>query len=150
MSMKKLFKWESSDPLKIKTCFLEDPKLRMQKGIKIKEKKKFDPPKQKEKYRQLDEPSGSRKNKQKGKENIRCSYYGRGFHPESSCMKRTIYQMDLLLEKDNINLLEGARKKDNQDRNNQPERGHALMENVLKPRYILIDSDASSHMVSCK
>ena len=98
----------------------------------------------------MDEPLGSRKNMQKGKEKIKCSYCGRGFHPESSCMKRTNYQRALLLEKNNITLPEGVRKKDNQDRNNQPERGHALMANVLNPRALLIDSGASNHMVACK
>ena len=58
--------------------------------------------------------------------------------------------MTLLLEKNNINLLEGARKRDNHDRKNHPERGHALMENVSKPKSLLIDSGALNHMVARK
>ena len=45
-------------------------------------------------------------------------------------MKRQLDQMTLLLEKNNINLLEGARKRDNHDPKIQPKRGHSLMENV--------------------
>ena len=48
-------------------------------------------------------------------------------------MKNKLDAMTLLLENNNINLLEGTRKRENHDRNIQPERGHALMENVLKP-----------------
>ena len=66
-------------------------------------------------------------------------------------MKRNIYKMTLILEKNNITLLECARKRDTQDQNNQPERGHALMANVSKDRDILIESGASNHMVfTCK
>ena len=56
--------------------------------------------------------------------------------------------MALLLETNNINIPKGARKKDNQYRNNHPERGHALMANVSRPRDILIDSSALNHMVA--
>ena len=65
-------------------------------------------------------------------------------------MKRTIDQMALLLEKNNITLPEGARKKEVGDQNNQPERGHDLMDNVSKAIDLLIDSGASNHMVACK
>ena len=98
----------------------------------------------------MDEPLGSRKNKLKANEKTKFSYCGRDFHPEISCMKRTIDQMALLLEKNNITLPEGVRKKDNQDQNNHPERGNALMANVSKPRYLLIDFGASKNMVACK
>ena len=57
-------------------------------------------------------------------------------------MKRKLDEMTLLLENNNINLPEGARKRDNHDRNIQPERGHALMENVSNPRALLIHSGA--------
>jgi len=98
----------------------------------------------------LDDPSSSRKNKQWGKEKTKCSYCAKGIHPESSFMKRKIDQMALLLDKNNISLPEGTRKKEVGDRNNQPERGHALMANVSKARALLIDSGASNHMVACK
>ena len=58
--------------------------------------------------------------------------------------------MALLLDKNNITLPEGVRKKEVGDQNNQPERGDALMDNVSKDRDILIDSGALNHMVACK
>ena len=64
-------------------------------------------------------------------------------------MKKNLDEMTLLLEKNNIKLPEGPRKRENHDRN-QPERGHSLMENVLNPRDPLIDSSASNHMVENK
>ena len=56
---------------------------------------------------QHDESSGSKKNKGKGhhgKENIKCSYCGKGFHPEHACMKKKLDEATSLLERNNINL----------------------------------------------
>ena len=58
--------------------------------------------------------------------------------------------MTLLLVRNNINLLDSVRKRDNHDRDILPERGHALMATVLKPRALLIDFGASNHMVANK
>ena len=58
--------------------------------------------------------------------------------------------MTLLLERNNINLPQSIRKRDNHYWDIQPERGHALMETVSKPRAILIDAGASNHMVERK
>ena len=58
--------------------------------------------------------------------------------------------MALILDKNNITLPEGARKKEARDRNNQLERGNALMDNVSKARALLIDSGSLNHMVSYK
>ena len=58
--------------------------------------------------------------------------------------------MTLLLERNNINLLESVWKRDNIDRDIQQERGHALMETVLKPKALLMDSSASNHMMERK
>ena len=65
-------------------------------------------------------------------------------------MKRTIDQMALLLEKNNSTLLDGVRKKDNGDQNDDLERGHLLMESFSNPKALLIDSGASNHMVASK
>ena len=65
-------------------------------------------------------------------------------------MNRKVDQMTLILEKINITLPEGARKKEAGDWNNQPERGHALMDNVSKARALLIEYGASNHMVASK
>ena len=57
--------------------------------------------------------------------------------------------MELILEKKNITLLEGIINKDTGDRNNQPRRGHAFMDNVSNS-ISLIYYGSSNHMVSCK
>ena len=135
---------------KTQALFIGGPKATNGKGNQKNQKTKFDAPKPKEKHQQQDEPSCSRKNKHKGKEGkekIKCSYYERGFDLEISCMKRQLDEMTLLLENNNINLPEGARKRENHDRNTQPERGHVLMENVSNPRAILVESGALNHMV---
>ena len=65
-------------------------------------------------------------------------------------MKNNPDEMTLLLERNNINLLESVRKRDNQDRDNQQERGHAIMEITSKPNALLIYSRASNHMMERK
>ena len=63
------------------------------------------------KKEQSNEPSSFKRSKKNGKGKILCSYCGRGFDLERSCnMRRTIYEMTLLLKKLNINLPAGARK----------------------------------------
>ena len=50
----------------------------------------------KDKNKSQEEPEGSKKNSQKKKnkgEMSKCSYYNKGYHPESSCMKK---QIDML------------------------------------------------------
>ena len=78
------------------------PKVANDKG-----KQKDDPPVEKE---QSNEPSGSKRSKKNGKGKTLCSYYGRGFHPESTCMRRKIDDMSLILKKHNINVVDSARK----------------------------------------
>ena len=58
--------------------------------------------------------------------------------------------MIILLERNNINLSESVQKRDNWDRDIQQERGHALMESTSKPKYLLIDSGASNHMMESR
>ena len=79
-------------------------------------KQKNGPPMEKE---LSNEPSGSRRRKKNGKGKILCSYCGRGFHPESSCMRKTIDQMALLLEKNNIIVPTSARKADHGEENEE-------------------------------
>ena len=51
----------------------------------------------------------------------------RSFHPESHCMKKTIDQMEKLLEQHNISLPEGARKTDFGEKSkDHDERCHAM------------------------
>ena len=58
--------------------------------------------------------------------------------------------MSLLIDKNNITIPKGARTKDTQDQNNQPKRGHAIMDNVLKVGSLLIDLGALNHIFACK
>ena len=53
-------------------------------------KTKFKAPKPKFENQQHEESSDSKKNKGRGhhgKEKVKCSYNGKGFHPEHACMK---------------------------------------------------------------
>ena len=65
-------------------------------------------------------------------------------------MKKTLDEMTLLLERNNINIPDSVRKRDNHDQNIHPKRGHALMETITTPRALLVDSGASNHMVEIK
>ena len=60
--------------------------------------------------KRLNEPPGSKRSKNNGKGKTLCSYYGRGFHPESTCMRRKIDEMALLLKKHNITVPASTRK----------------------------------------
>ena len=53
---------------------------------------------------QSNEPLGSKRSKKNGKGKTLRSYCGRGFHPESSCMRRKIDEMAFLLKKHSINV----------------------------------------------
>ena len=58
------------------------PRVAIDKG-----KKKDESPMEKE---QSNEPSHSKRSKKNGKGKTLCSYCGRGFHPERSCMRRQL------------------------------------------------------------
>ena len=92
------------------------------------------------------ESSNSKKKnfqKKKGKgEMSKCTYCGKGFHPESSCMKKQIDMLTKLLEKHNISLPEGTKKKEGGPSFEDKERVHALAtSSVISPSFI-IDSGA--------
>ena len=65
-------------------------------------------------------------------------------------MNKKLDEMTSLLERNNINLSKSVQKRDNQDRDTQQERGHALMASTSKPKYLLIDSGASNHMMESR
>ena len=126
------------------------------KDLKGKEKKyknpktKFKAPKPKVENQQYEESSGSKKNKGKGhhgKEKVKFSYCGKGFHPKHACMKKKLNEATSLLEKNHINLLKRFRRRDQQDREPQHEKCHALMASTSKSKDLLIDSGASNHMM---
>ena len=75
---------------------------------KSKKKDKKPPEKKRDKSKSQEEPFGSKKNFQKMKnkgEINKCAYCSKGYHPESSCMKKKINMLTQLLEKNNISLL---------------------------------------------
>ena len=94
--------------------------------------------------------SNTSKNKdKKGKEKEKCTCFHKGWHPESSCMKKTIDTMAQLLEKNNIPVLDIARKKDgNSSSNESKEKCHALVASTSNSSSFVIDSGASRNMVA--
>ena len=62
-------------------------------------------------------------------------------------MKKKLDEATSLLERNHINLSEIFRRRDQQDREPQHERGHALMESTSKSKALWIDSRALNHMM---
>ena len=88
------------------------------KGKQKNPKDKFDAPKPKEMNQQQEESSRSKKHKNKGnqgKEKVKCSYCGKGFHPKHAYMKKKLDEMNCLLEINNINIPKSVQRKYNQD-----------------------------------
>ena len=99
---------------------------------------------------QQEESSISKKHMKKGnhrKEKFKCSYCGKGFHPEHAYMKKNLDETTSLLERNHINLPKSFRRRDQQDHEPQHEKGHALMASTSKSKALLIDSRASNHMM---
>ena len=65
-------------------------------------------------------------------------------------MNKSIDMMAQLLEKNNIPVPEGARKKDGSSGSDNKERCHALVVGSSDSSSFIIDSGASSHMASVK
>ena len=82
------------------------PKVANDKG-----KQKDESPMKKE---QSNEPSSLKRSKNNDKGKTLCSYYGMGF-PKSSCMRRKIDEMALLLKKHNTSAPASARKDDSEE-----------------------------------
>ena len=79
------------------------------KAANDKGKKKDESPVEKE---QSKWPSNLKRRKKNGKGKTLCYYYGRGFHSDSSYMRRQIDEMNLLLKKHNITTPASAMKDD--------------------------------------
>ena len=86
----------------------------------------------------------------KNKEKTKCTYYHKGCHIESTCMKKTINMMVQLLENNNILVPKGARKKDGSSRSYNTERFHALVVGSSYSSTSIIDSGESRNMASLK
>ena len=95
---------------------------------------------------QSNEPLGSKRSKKNGKGKTLCSYYGRGFHPKSTYMRRTIDEMVLLLKKHNITVPASAMKDDHREETQEHgETCHALKASCSTAHAFLIDSGASNY-----
>jgi hypothetical protein len=84
----------------------------------------------------------------KGKKGKKCTYCNRGFHPESTCMKKKIDLMAHILQKNNLgdHIPEGAKKKpEDQSPRGNP---HALVVVHSSPDAWIVDSGTSHHMAS--
>ena len=110
--------------------------------VKKKENNSKHPEKRKsEKIKSSDGGSNPPKEKDKqGKEKTKCTYFQKGWNPERSCIKKTIDQMELLLEKNNIPVPDNARKKDGTSSSDGKEKCHALAEGTSNSSYFIIDS----------
>ena len=64
----------------------------------------------------VDAPKPKEKNQHQGKEKVKCSYCGKGFHPEHACMKKKLDEATSLLEMNHINLPERFWRRDQHDR----------------------------------
>ena len=104
------------------------------------------------KKEQSKEPSGSKRSKKNGKGKVLCSYCGRGFHSESSCMRIQLDEMALLLKKHNISLPASIRKDDSEEEEDKQyqRKGHALKACCTSTHVSLIDSGASNHMIASR
>jgi hypothetical protein len=88
------------------------------KKSKYKDKRKSHENPKKEGYsKPFNDASGSKGGK--GRKVEKCSYYHKGFHQESKCMKKKIYEIPQILQQKNIgyHILEGAKKKKPEDQN---------------------------------
>ena len=63
-------------------------------------------------------------------------------------MKKKLDEATSLLEKNHINIPKIFRRRDQEDREPQHERGHALMESTSNSKALLIDSKYLNHMMA--
>jgi hypothetical protein len=89
----------------------------------------------------------------KGRKGEKCTYFHKGFHPESACMQKQIDLMTQILQQNNLGdrIPEGAKKKKPEDQN--PKKGnssHALIAINSSPDAWIVDSGASHHMAATK
>ena len=74
----------------------------------------------------------------------------RGFNPKDSCMKKTFDQLKYLCVQNNISLPEGVDMSNDEEQNKEHERFHSLHASLTPPKFYLIYSGASNHMVASR
>jgi hypothetical protein len=90
---------------------------------------------------------------EKGRKGDKCMYCHKGFHLESSCMKKQIDLMSQILQKNNLGdrIPEGAKKKKPEDLNSKKgNSSHALIAINSSPDSWIVDSGESHHMATSK
>jgi hypothetical protein len=90
---------------------------------------------------------------EKGRKGEKCTYCHKGFHSESTCMKKKIDLMSQILQQNNLGdrILEGAKKKKPEDLNSKKgNSSHALISINSSPDAWIVDSRESHHMDASK
>ena len=87
---------------KYQALLVTDSSKAQEKGISKKKEQKAADSKPKQNQQTSEGASGSKK------KNKKCPYCMRGFHPEDSCMKKTLDQMKYLCVHNNISLPQDA------------------------------------------
>ena len=80
----------------------------------------------------------------------KCAYCSNGNNPESYYMKKKIYMLTQLLEKNGISLPDSSKKREGGSNLEDRERVHALVAGTSSSPSFIIDSRALRHMVSTK
>jgi hypothetical protein len=90
---------------------------------------------------------------EKGRKGEKCTYFHKGFHSESACMKKQIDFMSQIIKQNNLGdrIPKGAKKKKPEDLNSKKgNSSHALIAINSSPDAWIIDSGASHHMDASK
>jgi hypothetical protein len=88
---------------------------------------------------------------EKGRKGEKCTYFQKGFHSESTCVKKQIDLMSQILQQNNLGdrISEGAKKKKPEDLNSKKDNSsHVLIAINSSHDAWIIDSGASHHMDS--
>ena len=116
---------------------------------KDKKKDKNPPDKKGDKTKSQEGSLNSKKKKGKG-EGSKCTYCGKGFHPESSCMKKQIDMLNQFMEKNNVSLPDATNKKEGGYSFKDKERVHALIARTVRSPSFIINSRASRNILSTR
>ena len=93
---------------------------------------------------------GRPKGKEKNFEKKKCPYCMRGFHPEYSCMKKTLDQLKALCVQKNISLPQGSYMSNSRENTKEYVRFLYFKVGLTLSKAYLIDFGTSNHMVSSR